>query len=503
MKAGILGPVALLTILTPVSVALSRDWPMLACDPQRTSYTDEVIEFPYTFAWEARLEPDRVSLKSQVIIADGRAFIGTKSAHVYAFEAKTGKRLWARPTTGPIEHTVGVADGRVFFGCLDATVHALDSASGEEFWTFAGDSGFTGSVLPVEGRVFIGSRAGIVYALDQKDGAEVWRRDLGAPIFNTASYDDGKVFIGAEDMKLRCLDAQTGAVVWTSKKLYGQSFRQYHPVVTQGRVLVQVMPVDGSITEFGLFCWDPAEVRGQEWLNEAMEQMMRGQMPEELLKEQDRMVKYLTEVKPHWQRFYVLDEQTGEQVYVVPCWKGSTSGGPAFPPVVDHEGHVIVPVSGGFNGAGTRAGRFDLEKGRVVDMLLGPEAWIMTRERGMTQPEWRKYRFDDKLPTSSHGWKGWGGGNSDEVWDVSCAGPVVFMMNPRGNFIIYCGAFDLRTRTWIDFNQAQVSMETGKRAASETPYWDNCHNRNNAIAIADGMFYHNSQERIWAWRGAE
>jgi outer membrane protein assembly factor BamB len=240
-----LGALVLAAGLLPGKAARANDWPMLAGNPQRTGRTEEGIEFPYEFAWEARFEPERLSLKCQPVIAGGRLFIGTKSGNLYALDARTGRKVWKYAAGGPIEHTAAVAGGKVFTGCLDGTLHAVTCATGRRAWVFQAESGFTASPLPVAGKVFIGSRAGVLYALNQADGKVIWKRNLGAPIFNSAAYDQGRIFLGVEDMRIRCLDAGTGRVIWTSARLYGQSFRQYYPVISQGKVLANVMGTEG------------------------------------------------------------------------------------------------------------------------------------------------------------------------------------------------------------------------------------------------------------------
>jgi len=63
-----------------------------------------------------------------------RAGSRRRGARNLAFEAKTGKKLWAFKAGGPILHTAGVEGGRVFLGCLDGCVYALDARTGEVAW---------------------------------------------------------------------------------------------------------------------------------------------------------------------------------------------------------------------------------------------------------------------------------------------------------------------------------------------------------------------------------
>lgn len=471
----------------PLALCLAADWPMLACNPRRTNYTDERIEFPYEFAWEARFEPERVSLKCQPVIAAGKVYIGTKSGNLYALDMKSGERVWKYGAGGAIEHTAAVDGGRVFFGTLDCAVHAVDCASGREAWVFRAGRGFTASALPVAGKVFIGCRNGMFYALNQADGSVAWEQDLGAPVFQSAAYNEGRIFIGAEDMKLRCLDAATGETIWINDAISGQSFRQYHPVITGGRVLVRVFPYARGFMDFGIFGWDlEKSAGGEERAREMRRMLMNGELPREMADEQDKMAAQITE-QPWMQHFYVLDEKTGGQCYLAPSWQGVSMGGPSCPPAIDFEGKALVPVSA-FDSAMTRMGRFDLDRGRLVDVLYGVNGARMSHKG------WEEEQFDD-----SH--KNWGGGNTDEMLDMSCAGPVVFFAHPMEGNCHFTGTFDLRTRRYVALTGSQRTPD-GSMAARSTPFWDTVLARNNAFAIADGMFFHNSYQHVRAWNGA-
>lgn len=490
----------------------AEDWPMLACNPQRTGYTPEIVEFPYVFAWETSLEPDRVSLKCQVVVAAGRCFVGTKAGNLYALDARTGKILWIYPARGIIEHTAGVADGRVFVSCLDGTIHAVDAKTGTAAWSasFPESRGFSAAVLPADKAIFVGGRSGILYAVNQEDGTARWKADLGAPILQSAAFNNGRVYVGAENMLLRCLNAKNGEILWTSEKLYGQSLRQYYPVVTHDKVLVRVMTSEGGFTENGPFAWNVAGAMGEDWHQNAKAMLAKGEMPEEMMEEQERMAGILSEEKPQWQAFYVLEAATGKHAYVAPSWRGTNMGsGPGFPPVVDSNGLILVPVSG-FE-AGGRAGRFDLDTGRVVDIPYGTVMKSLTNlgRYATGGPKWTAH----KPP-----WKDWnnaGMGAQDEKVDLSCGGPLVFYVQPYENHHAQATCiFDLRTRTWIDLKNTQIEfnpdpaqyadMRTAARAVREyhDPHLrDNVNTRNNAFSISGEMFFHNTYSRIHAWRG--
>lgn len=470
------------------AAAGAADWPMLGCNPQRTNYTDEEIEFPYKFAWEVHFEPERVSLNCQPVIAGGRVFVGTKSGNLYALDMRTGEQVWKYEAGGIIEHTAGVDDEPVFVACLDGTVHAVDRETGKGLWKFQAASGFSASVLPVDGRVYIGARDGNFYALDQAAGEVVWCNDLGAPIFQSAAWNKGRVYVGAEDMSIRCLDGKDGRQVWVSERLFGQSLRQFHPVIVGDSVAVIVMGIDIGLREGpGVFTWNPADAfrgdkeQGKAWLEEAVERLALGEgLNERMMADQEEAVALLTK-NPEWQLLYILNESDGQQRYIAPSWRGPTQGGPACAPVKDCDGRLIVPVTFGSH----RYGRLDLETGRIIDVLIGKSVWRLREGRG--------WQLEPALTDFSVG-----GGNLDEMMALSCAGPVVFFAHPTEGGAHYNGTFDLRERIYVDFQLSWGFYGD----AGKTPFSDNALTRGQPYAVASGMFFHNSYGRIRAFRGA-
>ena len=74
-------------------VALAGDWPMSACNPQRTYRTEEDIRGPFELAW-VRYFPDAyVPHRVEPIVAGGTVYVAS-SKGVYALDAATGQEKW-------------------------------------------------------------------------------------------------------------------------------------------------------------------------------------------------------------------------------------------------------------------------------------------------------------------------------------------------------------------------------------------------------------------------
>jgi len=149
------------------------------------------------FAWEADLNADR-GIESTPIVVDGVMYVSSTWGQVFAFDAATGRELWAfHPTNRPsvvedvccdvVNRGVAVWKGRVYVGILDGHLVALDAATGKVDWNIDTISdhklpySLTGPVLAVDGKIIVGNSGGdrgtrgYLSAYDAATGALVWR----------------------------------------------------------------------------------------------------------------------------------------------------------------------------------------------------------------------------------------------------------------------------------------------------------------------------------------
>ena len=148
-------------------------------------------------AWFADLAERGGSYETTPIAVDGRIFVTTPWSKVYAFDAKTGKRLWKYDPQVPGEYAVklccgivnrGVAvwRGKVIWGTLDGHLLAVEAASGKKVWEVQATDpekaqSITGAPRIADGRIFIGEagsefeQRGFMAAYDAETGKRLWR----------------------------------------------------------------------------------------------------------------------------------------------------------------------------------------------------------------------------------------------------------------------------------------------------------------------------------------
>ena len=175
-------------------------------------------------AWSADLDTAR-GQEATPLVHDGVLYVSTAWSMVKAYDAATGKPLWAYDPKVPRETLVraccdavnrGVAlyGNKVYVGTLDGRLIALDARSGKVAWSVIAvpnqtDYTITGAPRIVKGRVVIGEggseyRArGYLAAFDAQTGKRVWT-------FNTVPGDPKKGF----ENKAMSAAAQTWAGKW-------------------------------------------------------------------------------------------------------------------------------------------------------------------------------------------------------------------------------------------------------------------------------------------------
>jgi len=130
------------------------------------------------------------------IVAGGMVFALDAEAHVYAFNAQTGREVWSKDMTPPES-----ASGSGWLGITGASTDA--------------SKGFGGGIAFDDGKLFVASGFGQVRALDAKTGADVWKADIGVPVHSAPVVDSGRIYIITQENELQALDEKDGHQLWT------------------------------------------------------------------------------------------------------------------------------------------------------------------------------------------------------------------------------------------------------------------------------------------------
>ncbi|MCS7310586.1 MAG: PQQ-binding-like beta-propeller repeat protein [Armatimonadetes bacterium] len=325
-------------------------WHTLRGDVRHTGYTPTKIEPPFRLAWARYFEGERLGTAMEPIVAEGKVFIATHGGKVFALRAETGEPLWYFQAMGAFLHSPAYSKGLVVAADAVGSVYALDAQDGRMRWSApSGRGGCSASPVVQEGQVFIGTRGGEMLSLDSQTGRARWRKQVGAPVRQTAAVSGGRVYVTAEDLRVRCYEASSGKAVWTSEPLWGQTARDYYPVIASrgGKtyVIVRTNPLhkmaDHIFRDMQLLCQN-AGIEPNWQAVERWQQSDRAMGTPELWRRECDVIRDYLRKTPDAQTFYVLDADTGRFLPPMPVLFAGGCQGVGTPPVVLPDGRLLV-----------------------------------------------------------------------------------------------------------------------------------------------------------------
>ena len=127
----------------------------------------------------------------------GRVFAATGFGSVIAYEASSGKQIWAKSFAIPIREAPTATEGRVFVVNSESELLCLSQADGSQLWTQKGlpeNASMLTGASPAVGRqlAFVPYPSGDILAIDIKTGQAKWTDLLARGAINTAETAIGE-----------------------------------------------------------------------------------------------------------------------------------------------------------------------------------------------------------------------------------------------------------------------------------------------------------------------
>jgi outer membrane protein assembly factor BamB len=157
---------------------------------------------------------------SYPVIAGGKVFVatavpgGSYGGWLYALNASTGKVAWGPVPLGATYYWFALAygDGNVYVNNFDGTVTAYNATTGRQVWAQATNY-FSGEPVAYKGVLYL-QGAGPVFALSEKTGKVIWESSYLDGDGSSVSANASGVYVAAGCSWFR-LSLATGAVVWS------------------------------------------------------------------------------------------------------------------------------------------------------------------------------------------------------------------------------------------------------------------------------------------------
>ncbi len=167
----------------------------------------------------------RQRITATPVVADGRVFTMDADAVVHAFSAHDGSLLWRASTRSKGDRSTNVGGGiAVMAGTVYATTGrgdavAFEAASGKRVWASRLRGAARSGPTLVEDRLFVPLLGDSLAALARKDGKELWSHQAGRVDFGSLgapapAYADGVLVAGFGSGDLLALRGVSGIVLW-------------------------------------------------------------------------------------------------------------------------------------------------------------------------------------------------------------------------------------------------------------------------------------------------
>jgi hypothetical protein len=248
--------------------------------------------------------------------------------NVYALQLFDGTTLWSAEISGGTVVSPLVIDDLVVFAGIKGIIYAFDTLSGNLIWSYNTKGAITSDPLLVANSIIIANHKGRVVRLN-KNGNPIWEKKLNSPIVGGITGNSLKVYIPSEDMKVYALNMHDGNIL-NERQVRGQSFRQTHPVLYNGKLWVTTCPVPMVGSEYVLDdVLDDGTSLAEEEYN--VRQWLRGH-------DNNGQWQYAS---PDWQNIFVLDAETLDTAFLVGAGPVDGVGSPPPSVVIDNENRVL------------------------------------------------------------------------------------------------------------------------------------------------------------------
>ena len=199
---------------------------------------------------------DEDRLIATPVVADGKVFTMDARAHVAAFDATQGKRLWRFDLTPDNEEDSAVRGGglaydkgRLFAATGLGELWAIQAASGNFYWKAHLDAPLRAAPTVYGGRVFVVTANNRVVAFAARDGKKLWEyvgTEEASGLLGAASpaADHGVLVVAMRSGALAALRVESGSLLWEDTLSAGRhvsglstlSDIKAPPVISGGRV---------------------------------------------------------------------------------------------------------------------------------------------------------------------------------------------------------------------------------------------------------------------------
>jgi chitodextrinase len=239
MKTIIFITIMLLINCYPAQAA--ENWPMLNRDPSMSARTGDFVSGNAVKKWEKQF-PQAAHYRAQPIVVNNIIYYATYDGTVRAINSDTGNINWSVNTNGVILGSPLVTAKRVIIPVSlgdRGELHAY-SLTGSRLWVTNTPEPIIASPIAYQGMIVVGDLSFNLFSINAESGKIIWQKGLGGRVLGAAAAANDRIVVMADDMKGYAFDVN-GNQLWIYP-LPGETIREVHPVIAQGRVFFNTTP---------------------------------------------------------------------------------------------------------------------------------------------------------------------------------------------------------------------------------------------------------------------
>lgn len=187
---------------------------------------------------------------SKPVITNNKVIIKTIDGYLYAFDLKTGEKLWGTEHGSPslilkASSSPVIMDKLALVGFSDGKLDAVDTQSGNVVWqrsiAYASGASDVERLVDIDAdpivrgdTVYLASYQGYIGALSLANGEFIWRKP--ASVYKNLAIDSSTLYVTDSDDIVWALDRRSGQVKWKQPALKARGLTE--PVLMGSRLIV-------------------------------------------------------------------------------------------------------------------------------------------------------------------------------------------------------------------------------------------------------------------------
>ena len=205
-------------------------------------------------------------------IADDILYVSTGSAHLGAFNAKTGEKVFVIDLTSASRSIPVVNGDLLIVQTIDNKIHAFNKADGTGIWAFSGIPAEVNALainepLVINEKLVAKLSTDDLIALDIYTGMELWETPMskyGAigkaktnfTDMQKIAFHDSHIYASSEDGKLSKISVETGEILWSKELMVNSSIwiagDLVYAVTTENRLVIASIHDGSLIADYSL-----------------------------------------------------------------------------------------------------------------------------------------------------------------------------------------------------------------------------------------------------------